>query len=147
MSQAPSSPGRSGQDGRDALPSWAGAPGFTPFQAVVTPHAPMPGAPPYPPAVAPAPAAPPAPGAGVGRTLAVAGTWAVVSLVLALVVGGAPGIDELGMFLLGLAAPMLLTALAVRVAASGRAWPFWLLVVVAAPLFWVLRAVANLIVG
>jgi hypothetical protein len=83
----------------------------------------------------------------VARALAVAGTWAVVSLVLALVVGGVPGIGELGMFLLGLTAPTLLTAVAVRVVAAGRAWPFWLLVVVAAPVFWVLRAVANLVVG
>jgi hypothetical protein len=147
MSQAPRSPEPSGQEGGDAPRWWAGAPGFTPFQDVVMPHAPMPGAPPYPPAVAPPPAAPPLPGPGMGSALVVAGSWALVSIVVALVVGGAPGIGEFGPFLLGLGAPTLLTALAVRFVARRRGWPFWLLVVAAAPVFWVLHSLQNLIRG
>jgi hypothetical protein len=145
MSQAPNPPEPSGREGRDTPPSWAGAPGFTPYQDVVMPHAPMPGAPPYPPAVAPPPAAPRPPGLTTGRAFAVAATWAAVSVVAALVIGGAPSPGDLGLFLLALGAPTLLTALAVRFVGRVRAWPFWLLVVVAAPFFWVLRALQNLI--
>jgi hypothetical protein len=38
--------------------------------------------------------------------------------------------------------PTLLAALAVWLIARRRAWPFWLLVLAAAPFFWALRAVA-----
>jgi hypothetical protein len=82
----------------------------------------------------------------MGSALVVAGSWALVSIVVALVVGGAPGIGEFWLFLLP-CAPTLLTALAVRFVARGRGWPFWLLLVAAAPVFWVLHALQNLIVG
>ena len=142
---SPNRPEPPGREDRDALPSWAGAPGFTPFQDAGMPHGPMPGAPPYPPDVAPPPAAPRASGPGLGRALAAAATWAAVSLVLAFLVSGVPSGDGLGVFLLGLGAPTLLTALVVRFLARHRPWSFWVLLVVAAPFFWVLRALQNLI--
>lgn len=84
---------------------------------------------------------------GLRRGLAVAGTWAAVSLVLALFIGGVPSAAEFGVFLLSLGAPTLLTALVVRFVGRGRGWPFWLLFLLAAPFFWTLRALQNLVVG
>ncbi|MDN5918450.1 MAG: hypothetical protein L0I76_25690, partial [Pseudonocardia sp.] len=66
--------------------SWQGAPGYTPFDPQrFPPHAPMPGAPPYPAGVEHE--APPISAgrrdAVIPRCLAAAGVWAVVALVLA----------------------------------------------------------------
>lgn len=104
----------------------------------------MPGAPPYPAAAEPGPSP-------VGRSpartrfgaaLGAAAVWAVVNLVLVLAVAGAPGGAEAAGRLVGaLILPTLLAALAVWAIARRRGWAFWLLVVVAAPIFWVLRAV------
>jgi hypothetical protein len=106
----------------------------------------MPGAPPYPaaPEPAPAPVGKPRTRTRFRAALGAAAVWAAVNLVLALVVSGAAGSAEaLGRFVGGLVVPTLLAALVVWAIARRRGWPFWLLVVVAAPLFWVLRAVLS----
>lgn len=126
-------------------PPWAGAPGYTPAPDL-PPHAPMPGAPPY-----PARAEPPPPpvGAAQPRTrllpvLGAAAVWAVVDLALVLVVGQPP----IGAgFATGLALTVLLTTAGVALVARRRAWAFPLLLVAAAPVFWVLRAVLGALVG
>jgi hypothetical protein len=135
--------------GRDGLPSWAGAPGFTPHQDVGMPHAPMPGAPPYPPDEEhpPPPVGRPRRGTGLGRAFLAAVTWAVVGLALVLLVDGLPAAADLGRFVLGLVVPTVLTALAVRFVARTRPWSFWMLLLVAAPFFWVLRALQNFVLG
>jgi hypothetical protein len=123
-----------------------GAPGYTPYSDDLPPHAPMPGAPPYPaaPEPAPAPVATPRTRTRFRAALGAATVWAAVNLVLVLVVSGAAGSAEaLGRSVGGLVVPTLLAALAVWMIARRRGWPFWLLVVVAAPLFWVLRAVLS----
>ncbi|OZM80069.1 hypothetical protein [Pseudonocardia sp. MH-G8] len=125
-------------------PSWAGAPGYTSYSDDLPPHAPMPGAPPYP--AAPEPGAPPVgqprPRTRFRAALGAAVTWASVNLALVLAVSGAPGSAEsLGRFVGALGVPTLLAAAAVWAVARRRGWPFWLLVVVAAPVFWFLRVV------
>ena len=126
-------------DGRP--PPWAGAPGFTPGVDGLPPHAPMPGAPPY-------PETPEHDPPRVGRrtrfvtALGAAAVWAVLNFVLvAAVAGPPPGAGALGEFVGALIVPTLLAALVVWAIARRRAWAFWLLVLLAAPLFWVLRAV------
>lgn len=104
----------------------------------------MPGAPPYPEEAEPAP--PPvgqqARRTRFGRALGAAAVWAGVNLVLVLAVAGAPpGAGAFGQLVGALVVPTLLAALAVWVIARRRAWAFWLLVLMAAPFFWVLRAV------
>lgn len=70
--------------------------------------------------------------------------WAVVNVGLVLAVAGPPpGAGALGRFVGSLIVPTLLAALAVWAIARRRAWAFWLLVLVAAPFFWALRAVFN----
>ncbi|MHA6630738.1 hypothetical protein ACU61A_35320 [Pseudonocardia sichuanensis] len=125
-------------------PSWAGAAGYSPYSDDLPPHAPMPGAPPYPAAPDPEPAP-------VGRPRArtrfraasgAAAVWAAVNVGLVLLVSGVPeGAEALGRFAGGLLVATLAAALALWLIARRRAWSFWLLVVAAAPLFWVLRAV------
>lgn len=147
MSQQP--PASPEPPGRDELPSWAGAPGFTPYQDVGMPHAPMPGAPPYPPDIEPPPpqVGRPPTGASLGRAFLAAGVWAMIALGLVLLVDGAPAAADLGRFVLALIAPTVLTAPAIRVVARTRAWSFWMLLLVAAPFFWVLRAVQSFLIG
>jgi hypothetical protein len=121
-----------------------GAPGYTPYSDDLPPHAPMPGAPPYPatPEPAPAPVGRPRARTRFRAALGATAVWALVNLVLVLAVVGAPGSTaDLWRFLGGLSVSTLLAALAVWAVVRRRGWPFWLLVVVAAPLFWVLRAV------
>jgi hypothetical protein len=108
------------------------------------PHAPMPGAPPYPeaPEHGPPPVGRPARRTRFMAALGAAAVWAAVNLVLVLVVAGAPdGAAVLGGLLGALLVPTLLAALVVWAIARRRAWTFWLLVLMAAPLYWVLRAV------
>lgn len=150
MSQHP--PAAPEPPGRGELPSWAGAPGFTPYQDTEMPHAPMPGAPPYPPDLeSPPPRIRPeattGPGTGLGPAFLAAGVWAVIALALVLVLGGVPAAVDLGRFGLALVVPTVLTALAVRVVGSARAWSFWMLLLVAAPFFWVLWAVQHVVLG
>lgn len=135
-----------------------GAPGYTPYADNLPPHAPMPGAPPYPAAEEPPPSAVGGPPArtGFSSALGAAAAWAVVNLVIVLLVAGAPGsAGEFAAFVGALIVPTLLAALLAwllpaliaRFTGRGRAWSFWFLLLVTAPLFWVLRALANLLVG
>jgi hypothetical protein len=150
MSQHP--PAAPEPPGRDELPSWAGGPGFTPYQDTEMPHAPMPGAPPYPPDLEPPPPqirpeTTTGPGTGLGRALLAAGLWAMIGLALVLVVDGVPAVGDLGRFGTALVVPTVLTAVVVRIVGSARAWSFWMLLLVAAPIFWVLRALQNVVLG
>jgi hypothetical protein len=122
-----------------------GAPGYSPYRDDLPAHAPMPGAPPYPPAEEHPlpPIGRPSARTGFGAALGAAAVWAGVNLVLVLVVTGAPpSTTDVARFLAALLVPTLLAALAVWLIARRRVWPFWLLVLAAAPFFWVLRAVA-----
>jgi hypothetical protein len=99
----------------------------------------MPGAPPYPetPEHDPAPVGRPARRTRFVAALGATAIWAVVNLVLVVAVAGAPpGARFIG----ALIVPTLLAALAVWAITRRRAWAFWLLVLLAAPIFWVLRA-------
>ncbi|WP_142048095.1 hypothetical protein [Pseudonocardia kunmingensis] len=125
-------------------PSWAGAPGYSPYSDDLPPHAPMPGAPPYPAAPDPgrAPVARPRARTRFRAALGATAVWAAVNVVLVLLVSGAPdGAEALGRFVGGLLVVTSAAALALWLVARRRTWSFWMLVVVAAPLFWVLRAV------
>jgi hypothetical protein len=99
----------------------------------------MPGAPPYPetPERTPPPVGRPARRTRFGAALGAAAIWAAVNLVLVVAVGGAPPSAR---FVGALIVPTLLAALAIWAIARRRTWSFWLLVLVAAPIFWVLRA-------
>jgi hypothetical protein len=103
----------------------------------------MPGAPPYPetPEHAPPPVGEPARRTRFGTALGAAAVWAAVNFVLVIAVAGAPpSSGALGRFVGALIIPTLLAGVAVWAIARRRAWAFWLLVLLAAPLFWVLRA-------
>jgi hypothetical protein len=127
------------EDGRP--PSWAGAPGFTPGVDGLPPHAPMPGAPPYPETPSSPPVGRPRRRTRFGTALGAAAVWAVVHVVLVLVVAGPPpGPAALGRLTGATVLPTLLAAVVVWAVARRRAWAFWLLVLLAAPFFWVLTA-------
>jgi hypothetical protein len=134
----------------DERPSWMGAPGYTPYADDLPPHAPMPGAPPYPAAEE---APPPPVGRPPARTrfrvaLGASAVWAAVNLVLTLVVAGAPGgAGEFLSFVVGVVVSAVLAALVAWLVGRGPSWSFWFLLLVTAPLFWVLRAVLILLVG
>jgi hypothetical protein len=143
-------------------PSWAGAPGHhpadEPAQAAdppaarpgylqvpegMAPHAPLPGAPPY-------PAPPPAeisPGRASGattdptpfpRALAAAAVWLVVNLLLNLVLTGAAGSLVGVATLVGLT---LVIGLVLWLVLRRRTLLFWQLVLIAAPVYWIVRLV------
>jgi len=106
----------------------------------------MPGAPPYPerePAPAVAPARPP----GRSRALlapAAAAAWAVLDVLLTTALTGPGGLARVGV---GLLVGALLTALLGGWLARGRSWSLPVLLLVVAPLYWVLRAVATALLG
>jgi hypothetical protein len=122
-------------------PSWAGAPGYTPYPEPV-PHAPMPGAPPYPAQTAPPPTPPgrPARRSTLAAALGAVALWAGVDLLVELV--AAPVTAGR---LLAIAVAALLAAVATALVARGRRWSFLVLLLVAAPVFWVLRAFTTLL--
>ncbi len=104
----------------------------------------MPGAPPYPetPEHGPPPVGRPARRTRFVTALGAAAVWAGVNVVLVVAFAGAPPrVGAFGQFVGALVVPTLLAALAVWAIARRRAWAFWLLVLLAAPFFWVLRAV------
>ncbi|MBW0102666.1 hypothetical protein [Pseudonocardia sp. KRD291] len=128
--------------------SWQGAPGYSSFDPQrFPPHAPMPGAPPYP--AAPEHERPPI-SAGrrrealLPRCLGAAAVWAVVAVVLALVTGVGAG---WGLRAVAIAVPFLLTAGALTAPARRGRAGIGLLVLLAFPLFWVLYAVAVAVLG
>jgi len=126
-------------------PPWAGGPGYVP-PPELPPHAPMPGAPPYPAATAhpPAPVGRPAPRTRFRAALAASAVWGAVLLVLVPVVDGPlPDARSPGLLVGSASSTGLITAVVVWAAGRRRTWPFWLLVLVAAPVFWVLRALLT----
>lgn len=135
------------EDLREPKFSWQGAPGYSPFDPQrFPPHAPMPGAPPYP---AGAEHEPPPISAGrrepvLSRCAAAAAVWAVTALVLALVTGAGEGwalrIPAIGL-------PFLLTVGALTVPARRGRAGIGVLVLVAFPVFWIAYAVAVALVG
>lgn len=150
--QQPPHPGPRDEDPGSPAP-WQGAPGYVPPAdlppASLMPHAPMPGAPPYPAAVE----QPPTPiGRGRARTslldaLVAGAAWAAVNLVLTLVVVGSPPPQMAGRFIAGLATTTVLAGLAGWFIARRRNWSFWMLLLVVAPIFWLLRTVTLLVIG
>jgi hypothetical protein len=106
----------------------------------------MPGAPPYPeaPDHGPPPVGQPARRTRFRAALGAAAVWAGVNLALVLSVAGPPGDAEAYGRVVGAPlVPALLAALVVWAVARRRAWPFWLLVFAAAPLYWLLRSVLS----
>ena len=129
---------------------WQGAPGYSGFDPErFPPHAPMPGAPPYPAGTEPerGTVEDRAPGAPVlaevlPRCLVAAGIWTAVALVLALVTG----VVSWPLRAAALAAPFVLTA-AVLVLPARRGVRPGPLTFLALPMFWVLHAVAVALLG
>jgi hypothetical protein len=122
-----------------------GAPGYAPHPELPA-HAPMPGAPPYPereptPAVAPGR---PRPRSRALLAPAAAAAWAVLDVLLTMALTGTAGLARVGV---GLLVGALLTALLGGWLARGRSWPLPVLLLVVAPLYWVLRAVATALLG
>lgn len=132
-------------------PPWQGAPGYSGFDPErFPPHAPMPGAPPYPPGTEPERAAvsdrrPGRPGlaAVLPRCVAASAGWVVVALLLALVTG----VPSWPLRLLALALPWVLTVAALTVPARRGAPGPGLLVALAFAPFWVLHAIAVGLLG
>jgi hypothetical protein len=120
-----------------------GGPGYQPYREL-PPHAPMPGAPPY-----PAAQAPPRPRIGQPRSR---GIWPVVvaaavfavllNLVLELVVNGLVGVGlaVVPVVLVGIVAGALVWAVA-----RGRRWPWLSTVAVTVLVYFVLRALSTLV--
>jgi hypothetical protein len=103
----------------------------------------MPGAPPYPerPEYGPPPVGQRPRRTRFWRALGASAVWAVVNVVLVLAVSGPPPSARAAGQLVGaLIIPTLLAGLAVWAIARRRPWAFWLLLLLAAPFFWVLRA-------
>jgi hypothetical protein len=126
---------------------WQGAPGYTPVDPDrLVPHAPMPGAPPY-----PARQEPPPPrvgagrrGTGFGRAMAAAAVWAAVDVVLVLVVAGPPpSAGAAGGALAETVAATAVTAVLTWVVARRHRWSFGLVLLLAAALYWVARAAMS----
>jgi hypothetical protein len=100
----------------------------------------MPGAPPYPenPEHGPPPVGQPARRTRFVMALAAAAVWAAVYVVLVLAVAGPPPSDRaLGRLIGVMVLPTLPATVVVWAIARRRAWAFWLLVLLAAPFFWV----------
>jgi hypothetical protein len=133
--------------GRPGKPfSWEGGPGYRPIDpAAQLPHAPMPGAPPYPAAEA----LPPTglrPAVPYSRALAGAAVWAVVALLL-VVLFGRPD-NALG---------WVIQLLWIAICTAGASWPthqvarkrgwteLWRLALIAFPAFWFLRALTSIL--
>lgn len=130
--------------------SWQGAPGYSGFDPDrFPPHAPMPGAPPYPAGTEPdrGPVANRTPGAPtvaavLPRCLAAAGIWTAVAVVLALVTG----VTSWPLRSVALALPFVLTTAALVLPARRGVRPAPL-AFVAFPVFWVLHAAAVALLG
>ena len=124
-----------------------GAPGYTPVDPDrLTPHAPMPGAPPYPAAeeLPPPPVGDAATGTPLRRPMLAAALWGVANIVLVLAVSGAPPSSSVGWALGGMiVASVLVAGLLTWVVARRRAWPFWVVVLVTGLLFWIVRVATT----
>ncbi|WP_226359648.1 hypothetical protein [Pseudonocardia sp. ICBG1142] len=146
----PDVPGAAG-----ATPSWQGAPGFSGVAPVssgpveVPPHAPLPGAPPYPPDTEPERAAvadrsPQLPGVAtvLPRCVAATAGWVAVALLLALVTG----VGSWPLRGLALLVPWGLAALALVFPARRGVGPGGLVALAFAP-FWLVHAVLVGLLG
>lgn len=127
------------------------------------PHAPMPGAPPYPDELhrddsysddpygddpEPEPEQPPLRHPGYWTAVAATAVWAVVAFVLQLVISGpAPSLRAFGILVGSLAVHTLMGAVVVWLFTRRSHWPFWQLVVLAMPVFWILRIVLVVLVA
>ncbi|GEL23231.1 hypothetical protein PSU4_21850 [Pseudonocardia sulfidoxydans NBRC 16205] len=139
---------RGGSAQGDGRFGWeGGAPGYTPVDPDrLTPHAPMPGAPPYPAAeeLPPPPVGDTATGTRLRRPMLAAAVWGVVNIVLVLAVSGPPPSSSAGGALVGMIVVSVLVAgLLTWVLARRRAWPFWVVVLVTGLLFWIVRVATT----
>lgn len=131
-------------------PSWQGAPGWSGFDPeTLPPHAPLPGAPPYPPGTEPEPAAvddrdpaPPPLGAVLPRCIAAGAGWVVVALLLAVFTG----VASWPLRGLALLVPWGLTAAVLLFPARRGAGPGGLVALAFGP-FWVLHALLVGLLG
>ncbi|MBN9107851.1 MAG: hypothetical protein J0I34_03620 [Pseudonocardia sp.] len=135
-------------DGRDDRFGWeGGAPGYTPVDPDrLTPHAPMPGAPPYPAAeeLPPPPVGDTATGTRLRTPMLAAALWGVVDTVLVLAVSGPPPSSAAGWALGGMiVAAVLVAGLLTWVVGRRRAWPFWVVLLVTGLLFWIVRVATT----
>ncbi len=81
---------------------------------------------------------------GFGPPLAASAVWAVVLVAAVVVVSGPPpGLGGIVRLLLSCALIGLLAATVTWVVVRKHAWPFWVVVLVAAPFFWLLRTVIQ----
>jgi hypothetical protein len=123
-------------------PSWMGAPGYQPHREL-PPHAPMPGAPPYPAGEE----HPPPPVGQAARTtplalvLAACAVAAALNVLLVLIFGPVTPVTA-ALIPVVVAA---VTALGLWSVVRHRRMPFTLLLVVAVPAYFVLRALATLL--
>ncbi|MGD9986100.1 hypothetical protein [Pseudonocardia sp.] len=140
-------PRESDADGDGRFAWEAGAPGFAPVDPDrLTPHAPMPGAPPYPAAeeLPPPSIGATATGTPLRRTMPAAVGWGVVNVVLVLAVSGPPPSSSAGWALGGMiVASVLVAGVLTWVVARRRAWPFWVVILVTGLLFWIVRVATT----
>ncbi len=131
------------QDSAQAEDPPAARPGYLQVPEGMAPHAPMPGAPPYPalppPEIAPGrPQGPPTDPTPFPRALTAAAVWLVVNLLLNLVLTGSAG-SLAGVATL--AGFTLVVGLALWLVLRRRTLLLWQLVLVAAPVYWIARLV------
>jgi hypothetical protein len=118
-------------------------PGYLQVPEGMAPHAPMPGAPPYPalppPEIVPGrPPGPPSDPTPFPRALAAAAVWLAVNLLLNLLLTGSAGSLAGVATLVGFT---LVVGLVLWLVLRRRTLLFWQLVLVAAPLYWIVRLV------
>lgn len=131
--------------GFEQRPSWMGAPGYVPHPDQLPPHAPMPGAPPYPAREEPAPVERQAGRTAYPLALVAALVWAAVDIVLVLIVAGLPPSAQLAGRTVGaVSVTVVIAGTGTWLVARKHPWAFWVLVLVAAPFYWVLRAMTQL---
>lgn len=134
------------EDLREPRFSWQGGPGYSAFDPErFPPHAPMPGAPPYPAGVEhePPPVSQRRRDRALPRCLAAAAVWAAVAVVVAALTVAPGGWAPRA---LAIALPFLVTT-AVLVPVARRGTGPWALVLVAGATFWVLHALAVTLLG
>jgi hypothetical protein len=122
-----------------------GAPGYQPHREL-PPHAPMPGAPPYPAAEEHPP--PPVGERSTDRTallaIITATAAAVLNVLLELVVNGPRGVERT---ILEIVVSAVLTAALLWPATRGRQWPPAVVVLAGVAGYFLLRALATLVLG
>jgi hypothetical protein len=126
-------------------PSWMGAPGYQPYREL-PPHAPMPGAPPYPAGIehdAP-PVGAPRPRTSYWRALGATAIGAALNLVLYIVFTDGQWTARIAGAAVGsLIIPTALGSLVLWLVARRRGWAFWLLAVLGVVLYFGFRLVLT----